>query len=83
MKPTSPSSTSLVRRGVADGRQVVSGAWIEDINQRGDPEAWAASELAEIFPNGSYRNQWYRIDRFLGSPLRDSAQPVVDRLVSA
>jgi CubicO group peptidase (beta-lactamase class C family) len=53
-------------RGVADGRQVVSGAWIDDINQRGDPQAWAASELADIFPNGSYRNQWYRIDRERG-----------------
>jgi CubicO group peptidase (beta-lactamase class C family) len=54
------------RRGVADGRQVVSGAWIDDISERGDPQAWAASELAEIFPKGSYRNQWYRIDRERG-----------------
>src|SRR5258706_5839543 len=51
------------RRGVADGRQVVPGAWIDDINEGGDPEAWARSEMAEIFPKGSYRNQWYRIDR--------------------
>jgi CubicO group peptidase (beta-lactamase class C family) len=51
------------RRGVAGGRQVVPGAWIDDINERGDPEAWARSEFAEIFPKGSYRSQWYRIDR--------------------
>jgi CubicO group peptidase (beta-lactamase class C family) len=51
------------RRGIAHGRQVVPGAWIDDINERGDPEAWARSEMAEIFPQASYRSQWYRIDR--------------------
>jgi CubicO group peptidase (beta-lactamase class C family) len=42
---------------------VVPGAWIDDINERGDPEAWAASEFADVFPQASYRSQWYRIDR--------------------
>jgi CubicO group peptidase (beta-lactamase class C family) len=51
------------RRGVAHGRQVVPGAWIDDINERGDPEAWARSEMADVFPQASYRSQWYRIDR--------------------
>jgi CubicO group peptidase (beta-lactamase class C family) len=51
------------RRGIADGRQVVPGGWIDDINTRGDPEAWAASELADLFPQASYRSQWYRVDR--------------------
>jgi CubicO group peptidase (beta-lactamase class C family) len=51
------------RRGVADGRQVVPGGWIDDINERGDAEAWAASEFADMFPRASYRSQWYRIDR--------------------
>jgi CubicO group peptidase (beta-lactamase class C family) len=51
------------RRGVADGRQVVPGEWIDDINERGDPEAWANSEFSELFPDSSYRSQWYRIDR--------------------
>ncbi|HEX9471978.1 MAG TPA: serine hydrolase [Bradyrhizobium sp.] len=51
------------RRGVADGRQVVPGAWIDDINESGDPEAWARSELADLFPQASYRSKWYRIDR--------------------
>jgi CubicO group peptidase (beta-lactamase class C family) len=54
------------RRGVANGHQVVPGAWIDDINERGDPEAWARSEMAEIFPQASYRSQWYRIDRDRG-----------------
>jgi CubicO group peptidase (beta-lactamase class C family) len=54
------------RRGIADGQQIVPGAWIDDINQRGDPDAWARSEMAEIFPKASYRSQWYRIDRDRG-----------------
>lgn len=54
------------RRGIADGRQVVPGAWIDDINERGDPEAWARSEFADIFPQASYRSNWYRIDRAKG-----------------
>jgi CubicO group peptidase (beta-lactamase class C family) len=54
------------RRGVADGRQVVPGAWIDDVNERGDPEAWAASEFSDLFPQASYRNKWYRIDRANG-----------------
>ncbi len=51
------------RRGVADGRQVVPGAWIDDVNECGDPEAWARSEFADMFPQASYRSKWYRIDR--------------------
>ncbi|MDB5654835.1 MAG: serine hydrolase [Tardiphaga sp.] len=51
------------RRGVADGRQVVPGRWIDDINQQGDAEIWARGEFAELFPNASYRSKWYRVDR--------------------
>src|SRR5258707_8282602 len=51
------------RRGVADGQQVVPGAWIDDINESGDPEAWARSELADLFPQASYRSKWYPIER--------------------
>jgi CubicO group peptidase (beta-lactamase class C family) len=54
------------RRGVANGRQVVPTWWIDDINTRGDAQAWACSEFADIFPNASYRSQWYRIDRDKG-----------------
>jgi len=56
----------ICRRGVAGGEQVVPGAWIDDINARGDPAAWAASELSELFPQASYRSKWYRIDRING-----------------
>jgi hypothetical protein len=51
------------RRGVAHGRQVVPGAWIDDINEQGDATAWARSELADMLPEASYRSKWYRIDR--------------------
>jgi len=54
------------RRGVADGQQVVPGTWIDDINERGDPEAWARAEFADMFPQASYRSKWYRIDRTKG-----------------
>jgi CubicO group peptidase (beta-lactamase class C family) len=54
------------RRGIAGSRQVVPAAWIDDINTRGDADAWARSEFADIFPNASYRSQWYRIDRDKG-----------------
>ena len=54
------------RRGLAGDRQVVPGSWIDDINQRGDPDAWARSEMAELFPQASYRSQWYRVDRDRG-----------------
>jgi hypothetical protein len=52
--------------GVAKGRQVAPAWWIDDINTRGDAQAWARSELAEMFPQASYRSQWYRIDRERG-----------------
>jgi CubicO group peptidase (beta-lactamase class C family) len=54
------------RRGIAGGRQVVPGKWIDDINERGDPGAWVRSDFADIFPQASYRSQWYRIDRDRG-----------------
>jgi CubicO group peptidase (beta-lactamase class C family) len=51
------------RRGVANGQQIVPGSWIDDINESGDPNAWARSEFADLFPKASYRSKWYRIDR--------------------
>jgi CubicO group peptidase (beta-lactamase class C family) len=51
------------QRGVANGRQVVPGWWIDDINDNGDPAAWARGEFAEMFPDASYRSKFYQIDR--------------------
>lgn len=50
-------------RGVADGRQVVPGWWIDDILTGGNPAAWAGNEFeAMLPPGGSYRSQWYLTD---------------------
>lgn len=51
------------QRGVANGTQVVPGWWIDDINDNGDPAAWARGEFAELFPRASYRSKFYQIDR--------------------
>lgn len=52
------------RRGVAaDGRQVVPGWWIDDINEHDGSAAWARGDFAELFPGASYRSKWYQIDR--------------------
>lgn len=51
------------QRGVANGRQVVPGWWIDDINDNGDPAAWARGEFAAMFPDAAYRSKFYQIDR--------------------
>jgi hypothetical protein len=42
---------------------VVPGWWIDDINDNGDPAAWARGEFAELFPDASYRSKFYQLDR--------------------
>jgi len=55
------------RRGVTpEGRQVVPGWWIDDINEFDATAAWARGNFAELFPGASYRSKWYQIDRELG-----------------
>ncbi len=51
------------QRGVAGGRQVVPGSWVDDINDNGDPAAWARGDFAELFEGGAYRSKFYQIDR--------------------
>lgn len=51
------------QRGVANGKKVIPGWWIDDINDNGDPEAWARGEFAEMFPDAAYRSKFYQIDR--------------------
>ena len=46
-------------RGMAGGRQVVPGEWIDDIAGNGDPEAWARGSMASLIPGGRYRSKWY------------------------
>jgi CubicO group peptidase (beta-lactamase class C family) len=45
--------------GVHDGRQVVPKAWIRDMQQNGDREAWQQGRNVDL-PNGRYRSQWYQ-----------------------
>ena len=52
----------LIAHGGARGSaQIVPEAWIEDIVENGDPEAWSAGDLAGYFPGVPmrYRSQWY------------------------
>lgn len=49
----------LLDGGRAQGRQVVSSAWVEDMKTAGDPKAWAASQPT-MLPNGRYRSKWYQ-----------------------
>jgi CubicO group peptidase (beta-lactamase class C family) len=51
-------------RGLAGGRQVVPGWWIDDILAGGDPLPWSRSpDFAPLLPPGArYRGQWYLAD---------------------
>jgi CubicO group peptidase (beta-lactamase class C family) len=51
------------RRGLANGKQVVPGWWIDDIVANGDPAVWARGEFMHMFPDASYRSNFYQIDR--------------------
>lgn len=49
------------RRGMAKGRQIVPGWWIDDILANGDGAAWKKGDLAHLLPHGRYRSKWYSI----------------------
>ena len=49
-------------RGVAQGRQVIPGWWIDDIRNNGDPATWKKGELAAMLPIARYRSKWYTLD---------------------
>lgn len=44
--------------GVAAGGRVVSEQWVAETLAGGDPEKWQSVKRA-LYPNGSYRNQWW------------------------
>lgn len=48
-------------RGMAGGRQVVPGWWVDDVLENGSHEAWVKGERDKLMPNGSYRAHWYAI----------------------
>ena len=52
-------SQMVLDDGSFNGRQIVPSGWIDDIRFNGDNSAWKPTHYSEIWPNGSYRNQWY------------------------
>ena len=41
------------------GKGIVPKAWIDDILQNGDRDAWTRGDMASLFPQGRYRSKWY------------------------
>ncbi|WP_042338521.1 serine hydrolase domain-containing protein [Paraburkholderia ferrariae] len=54
-------------RGVANGRQVVPGWWIDDVLGNGSRDAWKRSTWADFLPGAHYRSKWY-VTGEAGSP---------------
>jgi hypothetical protein len=54
-------------RGKVDDAQVVPEWWIDDIRTKGDPNAWAAGDLAKLIPGGRYRGKWYNLGNERGA----------------
>lgn len=54
----------VLDRGRRGSTQVVPEAWIEDLETRGDAQAWNAGNLAEHFGPAAmrYRAKWYALD---------------------
>ena len=46
--------------GVAEGRRLVSEAWVADTIGGGSKDAWDKSDFHGLFPKGRYRNKWYQ-----------------------
>jgi len=46
--------------GVANGRRIVSQAWVHDTITGGSREAWATSTSVSWLPHGRYHNKWYQ-----------------------
>lgn len=53
-----------------DGQRVIPAAWIADMRQNGDANAWRTGNFADDFENGRYRSSWYSVgddhDSFCG-----------------
>ena len=51
----------LIAGGTANGVQVIPRNWVNDTINGGDTTAWKSGDFARLFPEGSYRNQWYSL----------------------
>ena len=45
--------------GAVNGTQIVPEAWVHDIRDNGDPDAWDAGTMADLMPGHHYRAMWY------------------------
>lgn len=45
--------------GARDGKQIIPVAWIRDMQENGDRDAWQQGRNVDL-PNGRYRSQWYQ-----------------------
>lgn len=50
----------FLNEGQANGRRVISQAWLHDTCNNGDQQAWNRGNYKHKLPNGNYRNQWYQ-----------------------
>lgn len=51
----------LLAGGRANGIQIVSPDWLEDMRSNGDPDAWARGSQQNFLKHGRYRSNWYQI----------------------
>jgi CubicO group peptidase (beta-lactamase class C family) len=51
----------IIENGSRAGSEIIPSAWIDDITENGDQDAWAAGSFIEYFPGVPmhYRGQWY------------------------
>ena len=45
--------------GAVNGTQIVPEAWVHDIRDNGDPDAWDSGTMADLMPGHHYRAMWY------------------------
>ncbi|WP_417416513.1 serine hydrolase domain-containing protein [Hoeflea sp.] len=51
----------LINGGAANGKQIVSPRWIEDMQKNGDEGVWARGSQTSFLKTGRYRNNWYQV----------------------
>lgn len=44
-----------------DGSEIVPRAWIDDMREGGDRQAWIDGDFADMFAHGRYRSGWYDV----------------------
>ncbi|MFO0994798.1 MAG: serine hydrolase [Hyphomicrobiales bacterium] len=48
-------------RGIANGRQIVPGAWIDDIRTGGSVDQWVKGDMTNFIAKGRYRSKFYNL----------------------